>query len=371
MKKIYWSNSNFNNSHIFKFEFERFFDPPSFIGVKQLMNNNNYCVLKHFSERYILTKTNDFNLLRNCCLHKNAKLIDSGDKESKKNIIICPVHCWTYNFNGELLNAPLSNFNCKNSNLTIKELPELFNLKGLILSDSSLYEEIKESKFLEGFDLENYSIFNQTTQKCDGDWKEYGIVYNDSNHVRFFHQEMFTVLNVESTEWEFGKNYTSHRQKIKPNWKLIPENNFTKFFKNLEIQYPQIKSEANDDYVVTFVNIYPNIFIDIWRGVVDIGIINPIDENNYELHTMMLCRNEMIDDSEILSFYKGAIDRVGDEDTIITSRITQGRKNKSISNDIYEEYINDFTEEGDLSYIEWISNKGKDFYIGDFRKEDL
>jgi phenylpropionate dioxygenase-like ring-hydroxylating dioxygenase large terminal subunit len=370
MERIKWSNNNFDDNKIFRLENFNFFNPPNFIGTTHLVNENNYSVLSHYSDKYIITKLDNYTLLKNCCLHKNAKLVESTDKV-RKNIFICPIHFWTYNFKGELINAPLSNLDCKKSKLNITLSPELFNLNGFLFSNESLFNEIKNSKFLSNIDLTQYSIFKTEKEIYKGNWKEYGIVYNDTNHVRIFHPEMGTILDIDSTELEEGVDYSTHRHRFKPDWRIKPENNFTQFFKLLEKQNINLKDKDKDNYAVTFVTIYPNVFIDFWAGFVWIEIVNPINEGEYEVHAIGLCKNVLIDNIELLDLFSKAYDRVGSEDREILDRIHHGRKNLQNKDNEYTELITNSAENSIISYIEWIHKKGKDFYNGTFQVDTI
>ena len=370
MKRIKWSNNNFDDAKIFKLENFNFFNPPNFLCTTHIINENNYSILSHYSDKYIVTKLDDYALLRNCCLHKNAKLVSSKDRV-RINIFTCPIHFWTYNYKGQLINAPLSNVDCKKTELNICASSNVYNLNGFLINNESLYNEIKNSKFLVDKDLTKYSIFKCEKEVYTGNWKEYGIVYNDTNHVRIFHPEMGSILNIDSTELEEGQDYSAHRHRFKPDWRIKPENNFTKFFKLLEKEKIDLKDTDKDNYAVTFTTIYPNVFIDFWDGFVWIEIVNPISENQYEVYATGLCENELINNTELIDTFCKAYDRVGLEDREILDRIYSGRKNVNYENNEYIEFITNYAENSIISYIEWIYTKGKSFYDGTFSVDDI
>jgi len=370
MKKINWDNRNFDDINIFNNELKEFFTPPNLVGFKPLLNENNYYVTEYLHDRFLITKTDKYNLLNNCCLHKNARLVEGSDK-IRRGMIVCPIHYWSYNFNGELINAPFSNINCKQTNLNIKSTSEIYSNNGFLFSNENLFNEIKKSNMLKDINLDDYSLIIKDSEEYDGNWKEYGIVYNDTNHVRMFHPEMATVLDIDSTEWEFGKDYSVHRHKFKANWRLTEDNNFTKYFKLLEKEGFDIKNDELNNYAVTFLTIYPNVFIDKWAGMIWVDYVNPISESKYVVFSMGFCDNKIIDNDKIIKFYKDAYYKVGEEDKIILTKIYKGRKNLNAKNNKYSEYITDYTEEGNISYIEWIHKNGFDFYQGEFTVENI
>lgn len=364
MKKIEWNKNNFSSPEIFKKEISKFFSPSNFIGVSHQLENDNFLLLEHLSDKYILTKTDKYHLLKNCCLHKNAKL--ATDKEHvKRNTIICPIHFWSYNMQGDLINAPFSNIDCKAKNLSIKSKKDIFEVKKILVTNKELHDELEKSNFLKDFDLDQYSLLKTDVQAMKGNWKEYGVVFNDSNHVRFFHPDMSQILESDTIEWERGKNYTAHRMKFKPNWMLNENNTFTKYYKLLQQKGFDIKNDGANDYAVTWFNLFPNVFIDMWAGFITFTFIEPVDIDNYNLHNIYLCRNELLNDIEIHKFHILSLEVVDNEDDVIIKKIHEGIKNNNES-EFYTEYVISPTEEGDAHYITWLAENGSDFYMQPF-----
>lgn len=369
MKKIEWNKNNFTSQEIFKKELNNFFSPSNFIGLSHQFDNDNFLLIKHLSDKYILTKTDKYHLLKNCCLHKNAKL--AVDKENiKRNTIICPIHYWSYNMKGDLINAPFSNIDCKTRELSIRSKKDVFEVKNILVTNEELHNELNQSDFLRDFDLNKYSLLNTNVQKMKGNWKEYGVVFNDSNHVQFFHPNMNQILDSKSIQWEVGKNYTAHRMKFKPNWMLNDDNTFTKYYKLLQQKGFDIKNDGVNDYAVTWFNLFPNVFIDMWAGFITFTFIEPIDIESYKLHNIYLCMNELIDDTEMHKFHILSLDEVDNEDDIIINKIHEGIKNNNES-ELYVEYVISPTEEGDAHYIKWLAENGSEFYFPPFNISEI
>jgi choline monooxygenase len=369
MKKIEWNKNNFTSQEIFKKELNKFFSPSNFIGLSHQLDNDNFLIPAHLSEKYILTKTDKYQLLKNCCLHKNAKL--AVDKENvKRNTIICPIHYWSYNMKGDLINAPFSNVDCKSTQLSIKSKQDVFEVKNILVTNENLYNELNKSDFLKDFDLSKYSLLKTDFQAMKGNWKEYGVVFNDSNHVKFFHTDMNQILDSESIEWERSKNYTAHRMKFKPNWMLNDDNTFTKYYKLLQQKGFDIKNDGVNNYAVTWFNLFPNVFIDMWAGFITFTFIEPINIESYNLHNIYLCKHELLNENEIQYFHIKSLDVVDSEDNIIINKIHQGLNNYNES-ELYEEYVISPTEEGDVHYITWLAENGSDFYLKPFNLKEL
>jgi len=360
MFEINWNKKNFTNYDIFYNEIVNFFSPSNFIGLKQLVNDRNFYVVDFLSERYIITKTDKYNLLNNSCLHKNAKLI-SSEKDVKKDKLICPVHFWTYDLDGKLLVAPCSNFDCKSKNLSIKSKKEIFEYEMFLFSSESLADELKKSKFLKDFDFSKYEILEKNSYEQRGNWKEYGIVFNDSNHIKFFHPEMNEVIDETSIEWEFGVDYSAHRLKFSSNWENKKNNRFTEYFKKLKSLGFSIKNDGVNDYAVTWLNIFPNVFIDLWAQQINIVYVEPISLDRYMIHNFWLCDKDLFEESEINKLFLDAMNDVENEDNDIINKIHQGMIG-NYESEIFTEYIISPLENGDIDFHKWLMKNGE-FYI--------
>jgi len=356
MKKNIWNTKNFTSNKIFNQEIVGFFSPGNFVGVKQMINGNNFFVPDYFSKKYIITKTENYNLLNNICLHKNARLVEDGN-EFKKNKFTCPIHFWSYNLDGNLISAPCSNVDCKKENLTIKTSIPLYEHDIFLFSNENLIKEIKNSKFLKDFKFSDYILQEVSSYEQTGNWKEYGIVFNDSNHVKFFHPEMTEVLDSNSIEWEISDNYVAHRMKSSKNWKTKINNRFTNYFNELISNDISISNDGINDYVVTWVNILPNVFLDIWSQQIVITFIEPTELSKYKIHNIWLVHNKLIEKNTLLKTFMDIMNQVEDEDNIIINRIHDGilsnRNNKTLT-----EYIISPSENGNIDFYEWLKNNG-------------
>lgn len=360
MIKLNWNKKNFTCKTIFYEEIKNFFSPSSFIGIKQQFKNNNFFVVDLLSKRYIVTKTDKYNLLNNCCLHKGAKLINN-ESDIKRDKLICPIHYWTYNLDGKLIVAPYTDLDCKSLDISIKSTKEIFDFEFFLFSNKKITEEISSSKFLKDFNFSNYELYSYNVSDRVGNWKEYGIVFNDSNHVKFFHPEMTKVLDNDSIEWEFGENYSAHRLKYNPNWSNKKDNKFVKYFNFLISNNLSIKNDNVNDYAVTWVNIFPNVFIDLWANKIVIVYVEPTGLDTFRVHDFLLYNKDTIKNDEIINLFSSAMDIVESEDDEIIKKIHSGFL-LNYENDIFTEYVVSPSENGDINFYEWLMKNGY-FYI--------
>ena len=368
MLKITWNNDNFDSVEILKKEKIHFFSPSVLVGLTHYFNDNNCFLTNYLSDRFIVAKEkNKINLINNFCLHKNAKMI-SDINQIKNGKIVCPVHHWAFNTSGKLLKAPYSDFDCSSANLTINTNAEIYEYKNLLLTDKNLIEELQKSEFNKNLNFDDYVIVHQDSDSYEGNWKDFGVVYNDATHVRMRHPELASIVEVGTTEWELGYRYASHRHKFKPEWRN-QNNPLTNALKNIE--NAGFKVGGEDDFAVTFLNLFPNVFIDRWNGFITFDVVEPISEDKYMLHCTILCKKELAVNKELVEGYLIPYLRVGDEDSEILTSVYEGRKNIFTKDSLYQELIIESTELGNYNYIKWLSEAGKEFYFGKFNCEQV
>jgi phenylpropionate dioxygenase-like ring-hydroxylating dioxygenase large terminal subunit len=356
MKSIKWKKEHFISNEILNKEIKTFFSPTSFIGLTQLLKNKDFYPVDFLSKRYLISKTDQYNLLNNVCLHKNARIVDDGS-EIKNKCLVCPIHYWTYNTEGDLIISPSCDDDDFKKGKNIKKKNKIFESKNFLFTNENLSNEIKDSKFLKDFDFSNYKLISIESQTFDGNWKEYGIVFNDSNHVQYFHPEMKDVVDSNSIEWEITENYSAHRMKYKKSWETKKENRFVKYFKMIQDMGIELKNDGRNDYAVTWFNIFPNVFIDLWVGQIMIGFIEPISIDQYKLHNIWLCDEKLIDEHELNEVFSSMFEQVDIEDDIISKRIHSGIIN-NFDNDTILEYVISPSESGGVDFHSWLFKNG-------------
>ena len=359
MKKIKWSKNDFVSQKIFESEIKKFFSPSPFLGLTSLINDKKVFVVDYLSDRYLITKTDKYNLLLNKCIHKNAKLIENSS-EVKKNHIICPIHFWCYDFDGKLKTAPLTDMSHSNEKLSIESKSKIFEWQGFLFSNSKIIEDMKSSKFLENFDFSKYKFVSYDKSEQIGNWKEYAIVFNDSHHVKFFHPEMSAILHPNKIEWELKDNFVVHRMNFIENWEKIENNRYVEYFNELKKQNLSIFSDGKNEYAVTWMNIFPNVFLDIWSQQINITFVEPISAEKYRLHNFWLCDENIVSNEKLIKIFSQAIDQVEAEDLEIIDRIHKGISSDFESEEITE-WIIDPLESGDFNFYEWLVKNGE-FY---------
>ncbi len=162
--------------------------------------------------RVLVRNRQGIELLSNVCRHRQAVMLGdvgpgpSGEIRSSGNLgptgnIVCPLHRWTYNGQGELIGAPhFADTPCSN----LKRFP-LQNWHG------SLYEGprdvARDLSFLPKrpeFDFSDYVLDRVEVHPCHYNWKTFIEVYLEDYHVGPFHPGLGNFVTCDDLSWEFG-----------------------------------------------------------------------------------------------------------------------------------------------------------------------
>ncbi|MDC0031561.1 aromatic ring-hydroxylating dioxygenase subunit alpha [Candidatus Pelagibacter sp.] len=219
-------------------------------------------------------QSNNIRVFHNVCSHRGFKLIDEPCK--LKNVLRCPYHSWSYNFDGKLVATPhiggidkheVKGFEKNKSNL--KEVRSkvwmdliFVNLNSNANSfEDSIYPlEKRWSKFISKDDqqlirhAENFGYFNM---EVESNWKFAIENYCESYHLPWIHPELNKISNIENhyhiedSSGNFsGQGSNKYSQQFEGNRRL-------QTFPNWPSKFSQ-----NSEYISLFPNVMLGIHID-------------------------------------------------------------------------------------------------------------
>lgn len=369
LKKISWDYNNFFSEDIYKLEHKALFSSPNFLSLTNLFSEDNLLVPEYLQDIIIAKSGDNYSVLKNTCLHKNSKLLGCNSKRPNKKLITCPVHYWSYDLDGNLITAPLSNFTCKGSGMNIKSEITPSTLNNIILNskdESFINDFINCEQIRDIIGLGDYKLVESTKESYEGNWKIYGIIFNDNTHIRFMHPHMTEFLNLETLGYTFGNGFNVQTCDYIKETKDSKDNKFYEYIKKrLECGL------GMPSFGVKWVNIYPNFFFDIWDDYFSIDIVCPLSADKYEIYSYSFISDKMFQYKDVYQALLDAIEKVAGEDHEISDNLNEGFKANYNISDKYEEYVIPKYEITDIHYLEWIYSKGKDFYTGDFTIEDI
>ncbi len=240
----------------------------------------------------VRNKENEVKVFHNVCSHRGFKLVDQECK--LKNVIRCPYHSWTYDFNGKLTVTPhigglgkheVEGFDKNNSNL--KEIKSNIWMDLIFININSNAKPFEDfikpledrwSKFISKKDQKlirhstDNGYFNMTV---NSNWKFAIENYCESYHLPWIHPELNKVSNIsdhyhiEDENLNFsGQGSNKYSQQFDGNIKF-------KCFPN----WPTELSEKSE-----YVSFYPNVMLGIHIDHFYAFWLEPISNNQTKEH---------------------------------------------------------------------------------------
>jgi choline monooxygenase len=179
---------------------------PRYIGHDLMVPEaGDYFALPSESEGRVLVRNqqSQVELLSNVCRHRQAIMLNGrGQAEN----IVCPLHRWTYDLNGQLLGAPhFADNPCLNLGAT-----PLQNWQGLLFEAQGrdVARDLARLGTKKHFDFSGFMFDHVEVHECNYNWKTFIEVYLEDYHVAPFHPGLGSFVNCDDLTWEFGEWYS-------------------------------------------------------------------------------------------------------------------------------------------------------------------
>src|SRR3954466_15229322 len=191
---------------IFDLEKKLLFDAgPNYVGHELMVPNvGDWHTLPSMDHSKVLIRNDaGVELLSNVCRHRQAIMLNGrGHAEN----IVCPLHRWTYDLNGQLLGAPhFADNPCLNLGAT-----PLQNWQGLLFEAQGrdVARDLSNLGTRQHFDFSGFMFDHVEVHECNYNWKTFIEVYLEDYHVAPFHPGLGSFVSCDKLEWEFGDWYS-------------------------------------------------------------------------------------------------------------------------------------------------------------------
>jgi choline monooxygenase len=179
---------------------------PRYIGHELMVPEaGSYFALPGEGEGRLLVrnKQDQIELLSNVCRHRQAIMLNGrGTAEN----IVCPLHRWTYDLDGQLLGAPhFADNPCLNLGKS-----QLQNWQGLLFESSGrdVAADLARLGPAKHFDFSGFMFDHVEVHECNYNWKSFIEVYLEDYHVAPFHPGLGSFVSCDDLTWEFGDWYS-------------------------------------------------------------------------------------------------------------------------------------------------------------------
>ncbi len=181
-----------------------FSNGPQYIGHELMVPEmGDYHTLEWMGHAKMLVRNqNGIELLSNVCRHRQAIMLQG--KGNTPNIV-CPIHRWTYDTEGQLMGAP--HFP-QNPCLHLGKSP-IQNWNGLLFQGKRDVARDLASLGVKGnLDFSGFMLDSVVIDDIQCNWKTFIEVYLEDYHVVPFHPGLGNFVDCDQLKWEFGDWYS-------------------------------------------------------------------------------------------------------------------------------------------------------------------
>lgn len=177
---------------------------PRYIGHSLMTpeQGNFYAIPWMDEAKALVNNGNGINLISNICRHRQAIML-SGKGHARN--IVCPLHRWTYNLQGEMMGAP----HFQENPCAHLDKAALQSWQGMLFdSPRDIARDLAALGCKQDFDFTGYLLNRVVVEEYNFNWKTFIEVYLEDYHVGPFHPGLDKFVDCSNLQWEFGDWYS-------------------------------------------------------------------------------------------------------------------------------------------------------------------
>jgi choline monooxygenase len=244
---------------------------PRYVGHALMVPNvGDFATLASEHEGRMLVRNKDgaqgITVLSNVCRHRQALMFNG---RGNANHIVCPLHRWTYDLQGQLIGAP--HFP-ETPALHLTTLP-LQQWNGLLFEQNgyNVMDKLAQLSVAKDLDFSNYMFDHVEVQTCNYNWKTFIEVYLEDYHVEPFHPGLGGFVSCDDLRWEFGRDYSV--QTVGVNHGLLKPGSPT--YRTWQDQVLKFRGGTPPPYGAIWLTLYPNIMVEWYPHVLIVSTLWP------------------------------------------------------------------------------------------------
>jgi choline monooxygenase len=193
------------DEEIFALEKKLLFDAgANYVGHELMVPNvGDYHTLAWADHAKMLVRGPDgVQLLSNVCRHRQAIMLDGRGNTQN---IVCPLHRWTYDLNGELLGAPFFD----DSPAKRLRSTALTSWNGLLFAGPrDPRADLARVTTMADWDFTGYVLDSVRIDEYNINWKTFVETYLEVYHVDFFHPGLGNFTDCNNFSVDYGDEYS-------------------------------------------------------------------------------------------------------------------------------------------------------------------
>ena len=280
--------------------------------------------------RVLLRDRTDVRLLSNVCRHRQALMLGGqagnvsgaghGNLKETGGNIVCPLHRWTYNNQGELLGAPqFDSTPCMNL-----QRFRLRDCHGLLFEGPRDPQADLAPLFARPeFDFGDYVLDHVEVHQCNYNWKTFIEVYLEDYHVGPFHPGLGRFVTCDDLSWEFAEWYSLQRVGVH---KALAQPG-SEVYKQWHDRVLDYRAGDAPDFGAVWVTYFPTHMIELYPHVLVLSTLYPKGPQETVNVVEFYYPEEIVAfEREFVEAQRAAYMETAIEDDEIAERMDAGRK---------------------------------------------
>jgi choline monooxygenase len=215
--------------------------------------------------RLLVRSQQGIECLSNVCRHRQAIMVNGRGNTSN---IVCPLHRWTYDLNGQLLGAPhFAQQPCLNLGRT-----PLQNWQGLLFKGPrDVAADLAKLGVRDELNFAGHKLDHVQVHECAYNWKTFIEVYLEDYHVVPFHPGLGKFVNCEDLNWQFGDRFSVQTVGVHKELKHPG----SQIYKNWHDQVLRVGDGTVPKYGAIWLTYYPNVMVEWYPNVLVVSTLIP------------------------------------------------------------------------------------------------
>ena len=292
---------------------------PGYVGHELMVPNvGDYRTLATTDHGKVLVRNvRGVELLSNVCRHRQAILLDGHGNAQH---IVCPLHRWTYDLQGELLGAP--HFP-ENPCLNLGRTP-LQNWRGLLFAGNrDVAKDLASLSIADQFDFTGYMLDSVQILELEQNWKTFIEVYLEDYHVVPFHPGLGNFVTCDDLKWEMADTFSAQTVGVKDGFAKPGTPAYAKWHEALT-RYLDGKPARQGAIWFLY---YPNVMIEWYPHVLVVSTLFPRSPTHTTNVVEFYYPEEIVlFERDFIAAEQAAYMETADEDDVIAKRMDRGRR---------------------------------------------
>jgi phenylpropionate dioxygenase-like ring-hydroxylating dioxygenase large terminal subunit len=296
-----------------------FANGPGYVGHELMVPNvGDYRTLATTDHGKVLVRNaRGIELLSNVCRHRQAILLDGHGNAQN---IVCPLHRWTYDLQGELLGAP--HFP-ENPCLNLGRTP-LQNWRGLLFAGQrDVARDLASLSIADQFDFSGFMLDSVQILELEQNWKTFIEVYLEDYHVVPFHPGLGNFVTCDDLKWEMADTFSAQTVGVKDGFAKPGTPAYAKWHEALT-RYLDGKPARQGAIWFLY---YPNVMIEWYPHVLVVSTLFPRSPTHTTNVVEFYYPEEIVlFERDFIAAEQAAYMETADEDDVIAKRMDRGRR---------------------------------------------